>query len=379
MSFLNRRKLIIVYSFACKTRTNIDIYHQLARLGWKIILFTNIKEKSCTSNYGLVEVKNSFLLFSHPRVHLPLNFLLNIFFLRPKNIIIEQDIISLNVLISWLLSLFTKSNIILQTYENISPISKIKNSKKLFPKILFITQYILIRLLFFIPKVLLTVSYDSYSLFKKYKYNSKLIPLGVNSNHFYKLNVTRKLILNRFIKNINKDISDKINKKETLVYTYVGRLVKEKGIHLLLESFAKLSRSNKILLIDAFDKEDLYIKYLKNLIIKYKLNNEIAFFNSNHYSINLIYSVSDFIVLPSIPNYRWTEQYGRVPVEASFCGVYPILGKCGHLVDLPINKKIFDSKSELPPLELPNISTYSSKTLSTKEMAKNINLILRSI
>ena len=161
---------------------------------------------------------------------MPLNFLLNILLLKPNHIIIEQDILSLNVLISWFLSLLTRTNIILQTYENISPLSKNKNTKSIFKKILYLVQYLLIRSLFFIPKILLTVSYDSFCLFKKYKYNTRLISLGVNNNHFHKLKLSREKVIKKFAKDFNKEIQTKINKKETIIYSYVGRLVQEKGI-----------------------------------------------------------------------------------------------------------------------------------------------------
>ena len=80
----------------------------------------------------------------------------------------------------------------------------------------------------------------------------------------------------------------------------------------MLESFASDKDINKLLLIDSFDKEDKYTKYLKKLLNKYDLSNKIIFFNSNHYSINLIYNISDFIVLPSIS----TEKMERAVWQA---------------------------------------------------------------
>ena len=96
MKIINKRKTIFVYSYASKTRTNIDVYHRLSRLGWKIVLFTD-REKNDDKNkkYGLVEIRNTRIFFNHPRLHLPIKFILNIIFFKPKFIYLEQDIISI--------------------------------------------------------------------------------------------------------------------------------------------------------------------------------------------------------------------------------------------------------------------------------------------
>ena len=107
---INQSKKIIVYSYACKTRTNIDVYHRLSRLGWDVLVFTKKDQDFKSTKYGLVDIKDAFIIFNHPRLQIPLNFLRNIFLLRPKYLILEQDILSLNSLISWFICCITKSN-----------------------------------------------------------------------------------------------------------------------------------------------------------------------------------------------------------------------------------------------------------------------------
>ena len=380
MKNINKRKTIFVYSYASKTRTNIDIYHRLSKLGWKIVLFTDIKKfGDKNKKYGLVEIRNTRIFFNHPRLHFPIKFILNIILFKPKFIYLEQDIISINVLILWFISKFINSNIVLQTYENISPLVKLKESKSLIKKLFYFLQYLLLRSLFFVPRFIFTVSLDSFRIFQRYGYNARLIPLGVNSSHFRHLNLSRLSIIKKFCPNLKKQSLRILDSENSIIYSYIGRLVKEKGIHFLLESFANLPFENKILLIDTFDSKTLYGQYLQKLIIKFKINKKIIFFKSNHYSINLIYNISDYVILPSLSNINWSEQYGRVPVEASFCSVMPVVSNSGHLNYLPISKVIYDSKKELPPLNLTKKINYTSKMLSTKEMANNINLILNSI
>ena len=375
---INRSKRIIVYSYACKTRTNIDVYHRLSRLGWDVLVFTKKDQNFKSTKYGLVDIKHAYIIFNHPRLQIPLNFLRNIILLRPKYLILEQDILSLNSLICWFICCITKSNLVIQTYENIKPLSKIKYTNSLLKKLLFITQDLLLRSFNFIPKILLTVSIDSFYLFKNYRYKVKLVPLGVNKNHFFKEDLKRDLVIKKLSKDISKSMLNKIRDKDYLIYTYVGRLVKEKGVHLLLEAFSELKYKKKILLIDSFERKSKYTSYLKKLIDKYSLKKNIIFFKSNHYSINLIYNISDFIVLPSISNYKWKEQYGRVPVEASFCELSPIISDSGHLKDLALSKDIFSLNKNLPSSTEIGINKYTSRMLSTVEMAKNLDLIFNS-
>ena len=82
--------------------------------------------------------------------------------------------------------------------------------------------------------------------------------------------------------------------------------------------------------------------------------------------------------MPSISNYQWKEQYGRVPVEASYCEVLPIISDSGHLKDLALSKEIFSLNKNLPSSIEMGINKYTSRMLSTLEMAKNLDLILNS-
>lgn len=116
-----------------------------------------------------------------------------------------------------------------------------------------------------------------------------------------------------------------------LVVGYVGRLVKEKGIDLLLRAFARLNRKAKLLIVgDGEEKQNLMqlardAGIAEQVIIK----PSVPFAHMPQVMNSL-----DILVLPSRTTAQWKEQFGRVLVEAMACKVAVIGSTSGAIPEV---------------------------------------------
>ena len=163
-------------------------------------------------------------------------------------------------------------------------------------------------------------------IFINYGFNTSLTVLGVNTNIFHISNETRNLIRQSY----------KI-KSDQVVISYFGRLVPEKGVHILLEGLSLIKHNNLVLLIDKFDtyRNDYSIK------ISIQLNNlshiKVIQVDPSHEDMWKFMNATDLVILPSITTNFWEEQYGRVASESMACGKLVLVSNSGHLPDL-VNK-----------------------------------------
>jgi glycosyltransferase involved in cell wall biosynthesis len=118
--------------------------------------------------------------------------------------------------------------------------------------------------------------------------------------------------------------------ENTIIISYFGRLVYEKGVHLLIEALEKLPSQNWIFLIDEFSryKTDYQTK-IETMIDNSNFKHKTIFFEADHNEIANYMNASDITVLPSIPTKKWVEQYGRVVPEAMACGNRLIVSNVG--------------------------------------------------
>lgn len=100
---------------------------------------------------------------------------------------------------------------------------------------------------------------------------------------------------------------------------FAGRLVEEKGVHDLLAAARRLAGPVRVLFagngplrneLAGAGSGDVEIAILSDL---------------NHDRMGEAYAEMDVLVLPSRTTETWTEQFGRVLVEALWCGV-PVIG-----------------------------------------------------
>nr|WP_254873311.1 glycosyltransferase [Marinitoga sp. 1138] len=152
-------------------------------------------------------------------------------------------------------------------------------------------------------------------ILKKYNKNIKVIPLFVDTKHFYyRENNKRSYLIKKF--NIS-------NQEEIKIILYVGRFGRYKGLNYLIKAISKLPKNYKLVLIGKGPKE----KELRKLVNELKLINRVLFLNPVKYEeLPLYYSAADVFVLPSIDR---GEAFGLVALEAMACGIPGITTELG--------------------------------------------------
>lgn len=130
------------------------------------------------------------------------------------------------------------------------------------------------------------------------------------------------LSLKLYKKKNNRELKRNLKLENTFVIGYVGRLLKEKGLLILLESCSKITKDYKILLIGSGPlKNELIISAEKmNMLDKVVFKEAVPAVEVANY-INCM----DVLVLPSLTVSSWKEQFGRVLIEAMACEV-PVIG-----------------------------------------------------
>jgi len=118
-----------------------------------------------------------------------------------------------------------------------------------------------------------------------------------------------------------------------LTFLYAGRHVYEKGLHLLIFAFEKLSKKDKVKLVIC--GEGIITDILKRYIKIKGLENFIEFKGYvEENELKKIFSESDVFIYPSIRTKRWEEQFGYAVVEAMSHGLAVIVSDCGSLPEI---------------------------------------------
>lgn len=123
--------------------------------------------------------------------------------------------------------------------------------------------------------------------------------------------------------------------EQRFVVGYFGRLIPEKGVHLLVEALAELPEPVRLLL-DMFKNFEpgSYAHGLLQRAEQLGVRDRIATIDVPHGEVPKYMNACDVIALPSLSSDRWKEQFGRVIPEAMACGV-PVIGSdSGNIPDL---------------------------------------------
>ncbi|HLF02965.1 MAG TPA: glycosyltransferase, partial [Anaerolineales bacterium] len=109
---------------------------------------------------------------------------------------------------------------------------------------------------------------------------------------------------------------------------YAGRFVPEKGVDRLIRACAKLEGDFRLVLLGAGPRREALIQLAAKSGLGGRL--DVRTWVPSTEFPNFLHTV-DALVLPSVAQPNWKEQFGRVLVEAMACGV-PVVGStCGEI------------------------------------------------
>ncbi len=109
---------------------------------------------------------------------------------------------------------------------------------------------------------------------------------------------------------------------------YVGRLVEEKGVDLLLKAAAGLSGLWRLYILGSGPQREALERLARELGIAGQVVFDAPIPSTQ---MAAYYAGLDVLVLPSRTRPNWKEQFGRVLVEAMACGVPVIGSSCGEI------------------------------------------------
>lgn len=363
---------IVVFSHSCLRRINRLVYEDIARLsGFKvhIVIPEFIVSGGRNIGYDKVEENDLCQINILPLVgNSPRNYWFQGSYellsdLDPDIIHVDNDPLSNQArkLLSWASNKKTKISAL--TCENLS-YYPVDNYKRLGIKgcIRALFKLGLIQLVKNKIDHLFTINKEGNDLFLGYGFKSvNKIPLGFSSNIFFVDDKARH------------DKRDELGLEDTLVFAYVGRFVKEKGIHILLKALSQQDKLKKwVLMLDEFkDAENTYENEIQDLISQLNLSDKIQYFDANHFEVAKYMNAADVVVMPSLSSPKWVEQYGRVAPEALACGKLVVASKSGALVDLVGDAGILFEEGNVTELSqiFSDIISKSVKYIDYKDLA----------
>lgn len=169
-------------------------------------------------------------------------------------------------------------------------------------------------------------------------------------------------------KNIQKD-------PDKFIIGYAGRIASDKGIEILLEAFAKLSKKyENIYLQLAGTDEKGYLQKVQQFIVERNLQKRIVYLG-NQKDMERYYKKLNLFVLPSVVK----EAFGLVLCEAMYCGVPVITTNSGAQDEIITNGsdgtivQAGDVKALVRSIEdtYNNYGNYLKMAVNAKEKVKN--------
>ncbi|MCL6510841.1 MAG: glycosyltransferase family 4 protein [Anaerolineae bacterium] len=114
---------------------------------------------------------------------------------------------------------------------------------------------------------------------------------------------------------------------DSFVIGYAGRLVREKGVDVLLRALAQLPNSTRLVIVGAGSEANNLDALARRLEVAGRVSFQPPIPSTR---MPEFYRALDAFVLPSRTLPNWKEQFGRVLIEAMACGVPVIASRCGE-------------------------------------------------
>lgn len=119
--------------------------------------------------------------------------------------------------------------------------------------------------------------------------------------------------------------------EKPFVVGYVGRLVREKGVHILVEALRDLPETVRLVAIGEGPESE----NLRQLAIECGLSGRAEFRRPIPYmKVPGALREMDVLVLPSLETTKWTELFGRVLIEAMACQVPIVASRSGGIPEV---------------------------------------------
>lgn len=157
--------------------------------------------------------------------------------------------------------------------------------------------------------------------------------------------------------------SELSNEKITLLF--VGRLVEEKGILDLYQSFkqiVKLDTTVRLRIIGRGPLEDT----LKKSILKDGLTNTVTIEQKSYEEMPLVYQEADIFCVPSKKSGTWEEQYGMVFIEAMASGLPIVSYETGAIPEVVGDCGLYAKTDTIESLSSLIIQTIKARELRVK-------------
>ena len=155
------------------------------------------------------------------------------------------------------------------------------------------------------------------------------------------------------------------------IILYAGRLVKEKGIYIILSAAKKLETVNNKIKFVFIGKGKL-----KSLIKNFRSENTFYKGYYDFLEMGNVLRTCDIFIYPSISTKYWIEQFGYSVIEAQACGKAAIVSNSGALpkfIEDGINGSIIEEENEFELVE--KILWWYDRLKSNEEI--NTNFITR--
>jgi glycosyltransferase involved in cell wall biosynthesis len=119
-----------------------------------------------------------------------------------------------------------------------------------------------------------------------------------------------------------KPAGDVKARRDVFTIGFIGRLIEEKGIHILLDAVAQLDADWRLKILGSGPYQPELESQISRLGIHHRVDILPQIPSTQ---IPEFYHQLDVLVLPSLTRHNWKEQFGRVLVEAMASGV-PLIG-----------------------------------------------------